>query len=66
MKEPYEIDQNLDRIFKDIDGMYKDIVRLVGLDSMGEVLDVINAIQKLRDRIWDKYPDLPKKEWDED
>jgi len=66
LKEPYEIDQNLDRIFKDIDGMYKDIVRLVGLDSMGEVLDVINAIQKLRDRIWDKYPDLPKKEWDED
>ena len=66
MKEPYEIDQNLDRIFKDLDGMYKDIVRLVGVDSMGEVAEAIQSIQKLRDRIWDKYPDLQKKEWDEE
>ena len=66
MKESNEIDQNLDRIFKDIDGMYKDIVRLVGVDSMGEVAEAIQSIPKLRDRIWDKYPDLQKKEWDEE
>ena len=65
MKEPFEIDQNLENIFKDLDGMYKDIVKTLGVDSLGEVADAIEAIQKLRNRIWDKYPELPKKEWNE-
>ena len=62
MRKAQEIDQNLDKIFKELDGMYKDIVRLLGMSSLKEVSDAIKAIQELRNRMHEVYPDLPKKD----
>ena len=64
MNEIEELDQKLARICIELDAMWKDIGRFVGTESVVKIGESIISLGEMRNLLHEKYPDLPKDEWD--
>lgn len=66
MKELSNIEQNLARINRELDSMWRDIAEHVKSDEGNSVADLgsaINLINDIRDRVYKMEPSLKPKEW---